>query len=179
VTKVYLQVLGEVDGDIMARLVPCLEERTLFTFSLQPILHLGMTAIPSGNRRFFTAAILESIRRTLPPDGNYVLGIAGADLVFHPDIGETRFHIAEGRVGLIYLGRLSDELVRSRPVGETIFSRLLKECLTTLGHLVGCRPCHDSSCVMYCAHSAGEIDRKGTIYCAQCDRILRRLSGII
>ncbi len=57
-------------------------------------------------------------------------------------------------------------------------SRLKKETLHELGHLLGLHHCANRECVMSFSNSLDEVDEKGDDFCNQCKKHLERLHGL-
>ena len=71
-------------------------------------------------------------------------------------------------VATVYTARLE------APSLDRTVSRIAKEVLHEMGHLLGLNHCSDPSCVMSFSNTVDEVDRKGPGFCERC---LRKLSS--
>ena len=120
-------------------------------------------------------AILES--DSILTEFDKILGVTSVDL-YNPSprvdgkgfvFGEARF---PGRCGIVSTFRLS-ALTQS---SEIVDSRVKKEVLHELGHMVGLGHCTSPGCVMYPSADVGDTDAKTDDYCDECNRILKELN---
>ena len=102
-------------------------------------------------------------------DLNRVLGVVDADIF----VSELNFVFGEatcpGKAALISLWRLKPEFYRDKAETELFEVRALKEAIHELGHTLGLRHCHHSSCVMYFSNSIFDTDKKHCSFCDQCN----------
>jgi archaemetzincin len=97
-----------------------------------------------------------------------ILGVADVD-IFVPELnfvfGEAAF---PGKAALISLWRLKPEFHGEPADRETLVKRSLKEAVHEVGHTLGLRHCHRSSCVMYFSNSIFDTDGKQSLFCDEC-----------
>jgi len=102
----------------------------------------------------------------------YVLGVIAFDL-FVPGMnfvfGEAR---CPGRVAVISTHRLSADRSGDPDVFE---SRVVKEAVHEIGHMLGLKHCSEPSCVMYFSERLADTDRKSDSFCSECGSKLRCL----
>lgn len=101
-------------------------------------------------------------------DNAHVLGIVDAD-IFVPELnfvfGEAT---CPGKAALISIWRLKPEFYEIPPNIELFGSRSVKEAVHEIGHTLGLRHCHRSSCVMHFSNSIFDTDKKQNLFCDQC-----------
>ena len=73
-----------------------------------------------------------------------------------------------GSTGIISTHRLKSEFYGLPPDEELLKSRVLKEVIHELGHLLNLRHCNNSNCVMASSNTADELDIKSNRYCILC-----------
>ncbi len=97
-----------------------------------------------------------------------VLGVLDAD-VFVPDLnfvfGEATF---PGNSALISLYRLKPEFHGEPNNLKLLSERSVKEAVHEVGHTLGLKHCHRSSCVMHFSNSIFDTDRKQSLFCDEC-----------
>lgn len=93
------------------------------------------------------------------------LYVPGMNFVF----GEAR---CPGRVAVISTHRLK---LSSRNESGVFESRVVKEAVHEIGHMLGLKHCLNSSCVMHFSQSLEDTDRKHADFCEKCQTHLRRL----
>jgi archaemetzincin len=109
-------------------------------------------------------ALLEEYAQTVQTD--HVLGVASFDL-YVPGMnfvfGEAR---CPGGAAVISTYRLrAKRLVDS----DLLESRVLKEAVHEIGHMMGLRHCTEPSCVMYFSERLADTDRKVDDFCSECE----------
>lgn len=97
-----------------------------------------------------------------------VLGVVDADIFG----SELSFMFGEaacpGKVALVSLWRLRPEFYGDASNMELFSARALKEAVHELGHTLGLKHCHRSSCAMYFSNSIFDTDRKQGLFCDEC-----------
>jgi archaemetzincin len=74
----------------------------------------------------------------------------------------------EGTIGIVSAHRLKSEYYGLPPDEDLLKSRLVKEIIHELGHLLNLRHCPDYHCVMASSNTADELDIKGSYFCNSC-----------
>jgi archaemetzincin len=115
-------------------------------------------------------AFLEEYAQTVRMD--HILGVASFDL-YVPGMnfvfGEAR---CPGGVAVISTYRLR---VKRLDDSDLFASRILKEAVHEIGHMMGLRHCTEPSCVMYFSERLADTDRKGDDFCAECESKMKWL----
>lgn len=113
-------------------------------------------------------AFLEEYAQTVPAD--CILGVAPFDL-YVPGMnfvfGEAR---CPGRVAVISTHRL-----KAKDFNEPnlLGSRVDKEAVHEIGHMMGLRHCSERACVMYFSERLADTDRKKDSFCCECERKMK------
>jgi archaemetzincin len=136
-------------------------------------LEIPVMAFDSFRDQYHSTRILASLEeygRTVP--AQYILGVASFDL-YVPGMnfvfGEAR---CPGRVAVISTRRLKTK----RFDGSDLFgSRVVKEAVHEIGHMIGLRHCSEESCVMYFSERLADTDRKEDSFCSECERKMKWL----
>jgi archaemetzincin len=104
--------------------------------------------------------------------GKHILGVASFDL-YVPGMnfvfGEAR---CPGRTAIISTFRLRSGRSQNSELFE---SRVVKEAVHEIGHMMGLKHCPDNSCVMYFSERLSDTDRKQDRFCSHCERKMRWL----
>ena len=73
-----------------------------------------------------------------------------------------------GDTGIISAHRLKNEFYGLPPDANLLKSRLIKEVIHELGHLLNLRHCNNYQCVMASSNTADDLDVKGDRFCGLC-----------
>ena len=112
--------------------------------------------------------VLDWLESRFPRSEDWLLAITNVDLsipVLTFVFGEARL---DGRSAVISTFRLHEEF-HGRP-GDRIalLSRVQKEAIHEVGHMVGLTHCVDRNCVMHASNSLMDTDAKSTRLCPDC-----------
>jgi archaemetzincin len=109
-------------------------------------------------------AILEAHAQTV--GAQHMLGVASFDL-YVPGMnfvfGEAR---CPGSVAVVSTYRLRTNRFDDPDLFE---SRVVKEAVHEVGHMLGLKHCSKASCVMYFSERLADTDRKLESYCSECE----------
>lgn len=162
----------------IARLSPTLDysvekltDRVASKFPTYQVRSLGTIDAPamafdSFRNQYHSTRILAGLEASPQVDlVEYVLGVVDLDL-YVPGMnfvfGEAR---CPGRVAVISTYRLqpagSDHL-------DLFESRIVKEAVHEIGHMLGLKHCSKASCVMHFSESIADTDRKKDRFCSEC-----------
>lgn len=129
--------------------------------SILPEIAIPAQAYDPQRDQYVADVMLDSIREA----GNHmpVLGVIEADL-YVAGLNYV-FGMADlpGKAAVISLHRLRIDADAAR-----FRERAVKEAIHELGHTLGLRHCDNRDCVMCFSMTLADTDRKGKVYCPQC-----------
>lgn len=156
-----------------------------FISSMVPRLDVRITppvteikeAANTARRQYHSTRIMAILENHVNLSGfKLILGITSVDL-YNPSpradgggfvFGEARLH---GRSGIVSTFRLNAGLAPNLVFN----SRVEKEAVHELGHMIGLEHCPSLICVMHKSENVNDTDAKSDSYCSSCQTILRRL----
>lgn len=175
-TRLRIVPINAIDPAFLQRLGLCLEERFLFSATVERALAVPRSAVNSTRQQMFVATLTTKVLRQHHDDVGLLLAITDFDLyktshrfVFG-DADESR------RVAVVSLHRLRSEFYGEEPDENVLFQRTLKECVHELGHAVGLKHCYNARCAMYYSNSIFETDNKMSHFCEVCEKRSRARS---
>lgn len=168
--------INAVDAAFLQRLGLCLEERFLYSVTVERALAVSRSAVNSARQQMFVPTLTSKLLRQYPDDNGLLLAITDFDLyktshrfVFG-DADEQR------RLAIVSLHRLRSEFYGEDTDDNVLFQRTLKECVHELGHAVGLKHCYNARCAMYYSNSIFETDNKMAHFCEVCEKRSRARS---
>lgn len=168
--------INAIDTAFLQRLGLCLEERFLYSSTVERALAVPRSAVNSTRQQMFVSTLTTKVLRQFPDGAGLLLAITDFDLyktshrfVFG-DADEQR------RVAVVSLHRLRSEFYGEDPDENVLFQRTLKECVHELGHAVGLKHCYNARCAMYYSNSIFETDNKMPHFCEVCEKRSRARS---
>ncbi len=111
-----------------------------------------------------------SLLKKIHVNENYVLLITGRDL-YVPGFNFV-FGYAPGKKGVVSTYRLSPATYGEEFDRGLYFSRILKEVIHEVGHMVGLMHCTSRGCVMSFSNTVYDVDRKLDRFCDKCSEKL-------
>jgi archaemetzincin len=174
--RVYVVPVGEVKGEVLSRIIPCLEERFLFRFKTLSPLPIPGPAYNVIKKKYLSSAICEKVRNMAPPDARFMLALTDVDTYDNSSSFAYSYAGSEDKVGLISLYRLNPSPGARTEAQDLFFQRILKEATHEIGHLMGFRHCFNSTCVMYFSYSLNDTDKKETFFCQECEKKLSKMT---
>ena len=171
--KIVIIPLGDVDYGMMNKLATSLV--SIFNAGVD-ILQGMKTPQEAYNRKrgqYYSTVILNKLELLRANPREKILGVIDEDL-YVPSLNYV-FGEADplSKVAVISLYRLKQENYGICDEENLYFSRLTKEAVHELGHLVGFKHCPNPKCVMYFSNSLMETDRKTEKFCDNCLRKAR------
>lgn len=132
-------------------------------------LPLSEEYLDKNRWQYRSSQLLDTIQSYTPTEClNRILGVVEAD-IFVPGLnfvfGEATF---PGHAALVSLCRLRPEFYGESANNQVLNGRLLKEAVHEIGHTIGLRHCHKSSCVMHFSNSISDTDQKQSLFCKDC-----------
>lgn len=141
-----------------------------------PVTDIG-EAVDTGRGQYHSTRIIAILeRQDNLAKFEKILGVTLVDL-YNPSLradgggfvfGEARL---DGRSGIVSTFRLSAGL----PSSMVFDSRVEKEVIHELGHMVGLEHCSSISCAMYKSERVEDTDSKSDHYCDKCQVRLKEL----
>ena len=126
------------------------------------------SALDVSRDQYNSLEILDWLESRFPHPDQWILGITNFDLaipVLTFVFGEARLG---GRSAVISTFRLREEFY-GRPADTIVLlSRIEKEAIHEVGHMMGLTHCLDRNCVMYPSNSLAQTDVKSTMLCPGC-----------
>ena len=125
-------------------------------------------ALDASRDQYNSLEILDWLESRFTRPDQWILGITNVDLtipVLTFVFGEARLG---GRSAVISAFRLREEF-HGRPADTMVLlSRVEKEAIHEVGHMLGLTHCLDRNCVMYPSNSLAQTDVKSTKLCPRC-----------
>lgn len=175
-TDLRIVPINAIDAAFLQRLGLCLEERFLYSVSVERALVVPRSAVNSARQQMFVSTLTTKVLRQYPDDGGLLLAITDFDLYktshrfIFGDADEQR------RIAVVSLHRLRGDFYGEDPDENILFQRTLKECVHELGHAIGLKHCYNARCAMYYSNSIFETDNKMPHFCDVCEKRSRARS---
>ncbi|MHB1550235.1 MAG: archaemetzincin family Zn-dependent metalloprotease [Vulcanimicrobiaceae bacterium] len=174
--QIRIVPINAIDPAFLSRLGLCLEERFLYSVSVERPLAVPRGAVNSTRGQMFLSTLTSKILREYPDDHGLLLALTEFDLYktshrfIFGDADEQR------RLAVVSFHRLRSEFYGENADENVLFQRVLKECVHELGHALGLKHCYNARCAMYFSNSIFETDNKMSHFCEICDRRSRARS---
>jgi len=167
-SKLHIVSLGDTPEDAEERACPAVQScfgMNCDTFSPEPSPEF---ALDVSRDQYNSLEILDWLENRFPKPDQWILGITNVDLaipVLTFVFGEARLG---GRSAVISTFRLHEEFYGRSADTLMLLSRIEKEAIHEVGHMMGLTHCLDSNCVMYPSNSLSQTDVKSTKLCPEC-----------
>jgi archaemetzincin len=171
--QIAIVPVNTIDSSFLSRLALCLEERFLFTCSVEPALRVPQTALNSSRKQLFLNTLLTKVGTVSASAGGYRLAVTEFDL--YKTSHQFVFGDAseEHRIACVSLRRLRTDFYGEGADDNLLFQRTLKESVHELGHALGLKHCFNPRCAMYFSSSIYDADNKLSHFCEACERKVR------
>jgi archaemetzincin len=163
--KLYIVSLGDTPDDAENRACIAVRSRFELTCEILSPEHQPNFALDASRSQYNSLLILDWLDRRFPCHDEWVLGITHVDMA----IPVLTFVFGEARLGghsaVISTFRLCEEFY-GRPADRMLLlSRVEKEAVHEVGHMMGLIHCLDRNCVMHLSSSLYDTDVKSTRLC--------------
>jgi predicted Zn-dependent protease len=172
-SRLRIVPVNAIEDNVLAGLGPCLEERFLYSSTLERSLCVPRAAVNSARGQMFSSALSLRIANAYSGEGDLFLGITEFDL--YKTSRRFVFGDADERrgVALVSLHRFAGEFYGEPADANLLLQRTVKESVHQLGHLLRLAHCLHARCAMYPSNSVFETDNKWSYFCDSCDRRCR------
>ena len=172
--KFYIVSLGDVAEDVEQR--ACLAVRSCFKLTCEILSPEPRPdfALDASRNQYNSLEILDWLESRFPRPDEWIFGITNIDLtipVLTFVFGQARL---DGRSAVISTTRLCEEFYGIPADRMLLMSRVEKEVVHEVGHMLGLTHCLDRNCVMYPSNNLVQTDVKSTRLCPRCSSCLPR-----
>jgi len=172
-SKIVIVPLGDVDYGLINKLATALVSVFNAGVDILQGIRIPAEAYNRNRGQYYSTVILNKLELLKANPREKVLGVIDEDLY----VPSLNFVFGEAdplsKVAIISLQRLKQENYGSADEEALYFSRLIKEAVHELGHLIGFKHCPNPRCVMYFSNSLLETDLKTEKFCDCCLRKAR------
>lgn len=176
--KVGIFTVGEVDLRLLYQLVCCIEERFLYRFQIESSLSAPTSAFNAVKKQYFAPALMSKMKSSFSPEIKYALGVTRLDL-YGTSLNYIFGDANPGeKIAIVSYHRLRPEFYGHEPDGNLLFDRMLKEAMHQLAHILGSKHCYNRNCVMYYSNNIFDIDKKSSLFCAECEKKLKKTATL-
>jgi archaemetzincin len=173
VGQIGIVPINTIDADFLTRLALCLEERFLFTATVERTVRVPRSALNGVRKQMFlNTLITRVVAATQPLDG---LRLVLTDFDLYKISHQFVFGDAseEHRVAVVSLHRLRNDFYGEKNDDNLLFQRTLKEAVHNLGHALALKHCFNARCAMYFSNSIYDTDNKVSHFCETCEKRIR------
>jgi len=172
VSRISIIPVNAIDAVFLGRLALCLEERFLFTVSVERALRVPATTLNSVRKQLFLNTLISRVAAQSSVEG---VRLAITDFDLYKTSHQFVFGDAseEQRIAAVSTHRLRSDYYGERADENVLFQRTLKESVHDLGHALGLKHCFNPRCAMYFSNSIYDTDNKLSHFCEQCEKRAR------
>ena len=170
---INLLPVGKISSELIEEIANFIQERITVDVKIKDKLTLGVK-MDETRGQYNAIHILEILLNFFEPDK--LLGVCDVD-IFVPGMNFV-FGVVNGiggEVGIVSITRLRQEFYGLPEDLEIFKSRVRKEVLHELGHLIGLSHCPDPSCVMHFSNSLMDTDYKKDKLCDICNEKIKQI----
>ncbi len=173
VKKICIVQMGSLDQRILLYAKVVLEGVFNEKVDIYVFTHDMDYAYHKRRKQYYSTKFLKKLEELELDEYDRVLGIIDVDL-YAPELtfvfGEADL---KSRVSIISLTRLRQEFY-NLPADIALFNqRLITEAVHELGHTYGLRHCDLDKCVMFLSRTLSDTDKKGSLFCRKCNKMLK------
>lgn len=165
--------INAMDASFLERLALCLEERFLFSCTVERTLRVPRTTLNSVRKQMFLNTLVARVAGVVPGIDGIKLAITDFDLykTSHQFIfGDAS---EEHQTAVVSVHRLRCEFYGEHADPNLLFQRTLKESVHDIGHALGLKHCFNARCAMYFSNSIYDTDNKLSHFCDTCEKRIR------
>jgi archaemetzincin len=173
VGQIGIVPINTIDSGFLTRLALCLEERFLFTCTVERTLRVPRSALNGVRKQMFLNTLVTRLVASTQPLDGLRLAITDFDLykISHQFVfGDAN---EEHRIAIVSLHRLRNDFYGEKNDDNLLFQRTLKEAVHDLGHALGLKHCFNARCAMYFSNSIFDTDNKLSHFCETCEKRIR------
>jgi archaemetzincin len=168
--KLVIVPLGEVDYGMVNRLATRLVSIIDSPVDILQGIKIPQESFNPKRCQYYSTIILNKLELLRSSPREKILGIMDEDL-YTPSMG---FVLSEAdpnaKAAIISMHRLKQQSLEIIDEEKLYFSRILKELVHNLGHLLNLKHCPNPKCVMHFSNTLLEIDGKSENFCDNCKR---------
>lgn len=165
---VTIQPLGDIAPEVLTEIRRCLADAYGAETNVAPGARLPNSAWLPSREQYDATQLVKFLAKRHAEALGKVLGVCDADLC--TPILTFVFGVAEvaGRIAVISLHRLRQEVYGLPPDRGLFLQRCAKEAIHEIGHTCGLRHCIRYDCVMHSSESVEQADLKRMTFCPGC-----------
>lgn len=163
--SVKLIAVGRVSKDVIVSVARELRSTYNLAVKILPPKNIPEDAFNPSRQQYLATNILNFLANF----GKNVLGIFEKDLYAEG----LNFVFGQAQVGgnaVVSIARLLPSFYHEKADKEKLISRVVKEAIHEVGHVLGITHCLDPSCVMCFSNSILDVDKKSKNLCPRCRR---------
>jgi archaemetzincin len=165
---VTIQPFGDIPAEVLTEICRCLADAYGADAKAAPATRVPNSAWLPSREQYDATELVEFLEKRHADAPGKVLGVCDVDLC--TPVLTFVFGVAQvgGRIAVISLHRLHQEVYGLPADPELLLQRCAKEAIHEIGHTCGLRHCIRYDCVMHSAESVEEADLKRMTFCQSC-----------